>query len=230
MTTLRTSDPLATAIGNAIRAGDVDLLQRLLSENSELATACLVDERGTKRSLLHIATDWPGHFPNVKAVIAVLVAAGADVNACFVGKHRETPLHWAASSNDVDAIDALLDSGADIESPGAVLGGGSPLADATGFGQWNAARRLLERGARPSLFDAAALGLTDRVEQQINAAFWSACHGGQLATAKFLAGRGADINWLPPWERRTPLDAARRSRADDVVEWLLSEGAISAGG
>jgi len=34
----------------------------------------------------------------------------------------ETRLHWTASSDDVAVLDALLDAGADIESPGSVIG------------------------------------------------------------------------------------------------------------
>jgi 3-Oxoacyl-[acyl-carrier-protein (ACP)] synthase III C terminal/Ankyrin repeat len=94
-----------------------------------------------------VVTDWPGHYPNRAATVAALVAAGAEVNARFTGPHAETPLHWAASSDDVPVLDALLDAGADIDAPGAVIGGGAPLSDATAFGQWNAARRLVERGA-----------------------------------------------------------------------------------
>lgn len=44
-----------------------------------------------------------------------------------------------------------------------MIGGGTPLADATAFGQWRAARRLVERGARTELWQEAALGLMDRV-------------------------------------------------------------------
>ena len=110
--------------------------------------------------MLHAATDWPGNFPNGPLVIQRLIAAGADVNApSRFDSHTETALRWAASSNDVAVIDALLDAGADIKASGAVLGGGSALADACGFSNWAAARRLVERGARTRLKDAAALGL-----------------------------------------------------------------------
>ena len=91
-------------------------------------------------------------FPDAAGKLAVLVATGADVNARFTGPHGETPLHWTASSDDIDALDALLDAGADIEVDGAVIAGGTPIADAVAFGQWNAARRLLERGARTNLW------------------------------------------------------------------------------
>ena len=111
--------------------------------------------------------------------------SGDEVNGRFRGPHAETPLHWAASSNDVEVLDALLDAGADIEAPGAVLGGGTPLADATGFAEWSAAHRLVERGAKTTVQDAAALGLMARLEsyftgesapptEEVDHAFWEA--------------------------------------------------------
>jgi ankyrin repeat protein len=240
MNTLPVSDPLAVSVVQAIRAGDVAALERLLHGHPDLARTGIVEEgnrRGT-RSLLHVATDWPGHFPHVAKTIVILVTAGADVNAPFVGFHSETPLHWAASANDRDAIDALLDAGADIEARGGVIGGGTALADAVAFGQWEAARRLLERGARPTFVEAAALGLMDRIEQrfadsppdedELNRAFWYACHGGQRRAAEYLLDRGADVNWVPPWEKKTPLDAARRHHFSEVVDWLTSRGGRSA--
>ena len=191
----------------------------------------------TARTLLHIATDWPGHFPGGARTVALLIDAGADVNARVTGPHNETPLHWAASSDDVDVLDVLLDRGADIEAPGAVIGGGTPLADAVAFGQWRAARRLIERGARANLWQAAALGLTDRVQacfeegdalpqDEVTKAFWCACHGGQRASAEYLLDHGADINWIG-FDALTPLDAARRSGAGDLAAWLRTRGARS---
>jgi uncharacterized protein len=241
VTTIDTRDPLAVAAVEAIHTGDLQTLKRLLAENPALAGARLGDDDpdGMSRTLLHVATDWPGHFPNGAATVALLVEAGADVNARFRGPHAETPLHWAASSNDVEVLDALLDAGADIEAPGSVLGGGPPLADATGFGQWQAAHRLVERGAQTTLSDAATLGLIDRLEgyfagdatpspAEITRAFWGACHGGQRLSAEYLLDRGAELNWIPSWERVTPLDAAQRSGADTLVDGLRARGAKSA--
>lgn len=240
MLIIDTDDPLAIAVVEAIHTGDVEALQRVLRENPQLATAKLgADDSEMTRTLLHVVTDWPGHFPNGAATVAALVNAGADVNARFTGPHTETPLHWAASSDDVDVLDALLDAGADIEAPGAVIAGGTPLADATAFGQWNAALRLVERGAVTPLREAAALGLIDRVKHycagdpvpthdDITQALWYACHGGQQRAAEYLLDRGAELNWISTWDQLTPLDAARRSEADDLVAWLSSRGAKSA--
>jgi ankyrin repeat protein len=55
--------------------------------------------------------DWPGHVPNRGDIVATLVDADADVNARCTGSHTETPLHWAAGSDDVEALDPLLDAG-----------------------------------------------------------------------------------------------------------------------
>jgi len=219
---------------HAIHQGNLALLEQLLSHNPGLAKA-RVDG---KRTLLHVATDWPGHYPNSDASVATLIAHGADVNAQFIGDHSETPLHWAASSDDVRALDALLDNGAETEACGGVIGGGTPLADAVAFGQWEAARRLVERGAQTTLWQAAALGLMTRVEKffasesppfldEITNAFWSACHGGQTSAAEYLLERGADLNWVG-YDGLTPLDAAVRSRARELVVRLRDRGARSA--
>lgn len=238
MVTIPTDDPAATAATAAIHEGRVEDLRRLLDEHPWLATARLGDD-AMSRTLLHVATDFPGHYPRVAATIAALVASGSEVDARFRGPHEETPLHWAASTDDVEALDALLDAGADIEAPGAVLGGGAPLADARGFKQWNVARRLLERGAATTLMDAATLGLDDRVADllaempgpsadEVDLAFWGACHGGRHRCAELLLAAGADLDRVPPWSDQTPRDAATADGAHDLARWLQDRGARSA--
>ena len=227
------NSPATTAV-QAIHQGNLALLEQLLNENPSLATARIDGQR----TLLHVATDWPGHFPNSEATVTALIAHGADVNAAFLGRHSETPLHWAASSDDVSVLDALINHGAQIEAPGGIIGGGTPLADAVAFGQWQAARRLVERGAQTTLWQAAALGLMACVEKffaskspptpdEITNAFWSACHGGQQAVAQYLLERGADLNWVG-YEGFTPLDVAARNGAPELIQWLRKRGARSA--
>ncbi len=225
----------ASEVTAAIKSGDLKELNGLLRENPGLTSA-----RIDGRTLLHHATDWPGHFPNVAEIVGALIAAGADPNAPTIGKWPETPLHWAASSDDVAALDALLDGGADIERMGASIAGGTPLDDAVGYGQWRVARRLVERGAKvEKLWHAAALGIITVVEKHfagntkptteaINDAFWQACHGGQRGSAEYLLARGADLNWIPDWTKETPLDVAASSGAGALVEWLSGLGARSA--
>ena len=245
---LAEDDPLAVAVVEAIHAGNDDGLNEMLSRNPSLATAFIACADGVARSLLHVATDWPGDFPNNVAVVVTLAKAGADVNARN-SPLTETPLHWAASSDNVDVIDALLDAGAAIDSPGAVIAGGTPLDDAVAFGQWQAARRLVERGARTAPWHVAALGLMDRLEadfagrparapfpwgaaakappDDLTVSFWCACHGWQQRAAAYLLERGADLNWMSVWDDLTPLDAAVRAGADELVGWLRDRGAKS---
>lgn len=235
--TIQFDSPPTVASIAAIQSGNISDLCKILIENPELVTVGIVGKESGEsiRSLLHVATDWPGHFPNCCETIRVLLAAGADVNVRFVGFHSETPLHWAASTDDVDALDVLLDAGADIEADGSVIGNGTALDDAVAFRQWKAARRLVERGARMKLWNAAALGFLDKVQELTNAepppdvnsitqAFWCACHGAAKNTAEFLLEQGAELNWVG-YDELTPLGAARRAGADYLATWLESQGA-----
>jgi hypothetical protein len=256
MLRLKEDDPLAAALLAAIRGGDVDALKRLLAGDRRLSTLVVErrltcgDPSAIGYPLIAAATDWPGHFPRAADTIRALVAAGAEVNACCEGQHRETALHWAASSDDVEALDALLDAGADIEAPGAVIAGGTALDDAVAFAQWRAARRLVERGAQMAVWHAAALGRVEllagyfaagepaakhpwgasRPSPAVQIAFWCACHGGQREAAHWLLARGADPNWVAPWDGLTPLDTARRNGHAALVPWLESIGARPAHG
>jgi ankyrin repeat protein len=230
---------LARTLVNAIHAGQIETVKELLQTHPALASARLVDEKGGSGTPLHAATDWPGFFRNGPEIVAVLIDAGADPNAAIEGSwHAETPLHWAASSDDVDVARALIEGGANIEAAGASIAGGSPLDDAVGYGCWQVARLLVERGARvDGLWQAAALGIRSRVDeliaaeapttQQLTDAFWQACHGGQRRMAEHLLALGAELNGTPSWGDSTPLGAADSlgTGRESLLTWLKEQGA-----
>lgn len=67
-------------------------------------------------------------------------------------------------------------------------------------------------------------------QEGLDEAFWQACHGGQLRTARLLLARGADINASPEYgEGQTPLDIARSmdERRTQLVKWLTEHDAAS---
>jgi hypothetical protein len=231
---LSKDDATARALIEAVHAGDVDSLREVLSAHPGLAAARLVDEKGGSGTALHAATDWPGFFPNGPVIVRMLIEAGADPTVAVEGSwHAETPLHWAASSDDVEVARALIDGGADLEAAGASIAGGGPLDDAVGYSCWRVARLLVERGAQVNrLWQAAALGMIARADelvasgshsqQDLTDAFWMACNGGQRRMAEYLLARGAELDGRPSWGGdSTPLEVAE-SPADTGREALLT--------
>lgn len=224
----------AERLAGAIQTGDLAALRQVLVEHPDLASTPL-GGRFKTRTALHIVSDWPGYFPNGPQIVRILIAAGADPNARSPGD--ETPLHWAASSDDADVAEALIDAGADIEAPDGSIG--TPLATAIGYGCWDVAGLLVARGAKvDEPWHASALGMLDRLAEllgdqpepnEVSKAFWHACSGAQRRTAEYLLSRGADLNWVPDYADGTPLDAATSegTRRGNITSWLRDLGARS---
>jgi ankyrin repeat protein len=232
-----TTDSEINDVIAAIHAGDLSKLQRMLADNSGLAASRLGGV-AKGRTPLHVVADWPGYFPNGPQIVRMLIAAGADPNARDPDKPgSETPLHWAASSDDVDVARALIDGGADLETPDGSIG--TPLDNAIGYACWHVARLLVQRGAKvEKLWHAAALGMLDRLEEllggpsgtepeAVSQAFWHACAAGQRRAAELLLNRGADLNWVPDYAKGSALDAASGlgTRRNNVIGWLRDKGA-----
>lgn len=237
-------DPAAIELLLAVRGGDVGTIRRLIGEHPDLPSWRIGDRNGT-RTPLHMVADWPGYFPCGPEIARLLIDAGADPNGGPADPGHpdepepETPLHWAASSDDVAVAAALIDGGADIEAPSAGPIAGPPLVNAVAYGCWQVARLLVARGARiGSLWQAAALGDQARVDEFLEAdptpsqedldeAFWQACHGGQRRMAEYLLGRGANIDATPDYADAPPVQAAGQpdTMRQALVTWLKERGA-----
>ena len=183
-----------------------------------------------------MVTDWPGYFPNGPEIVRLLVDAGGDPNGRQPGE--ETPLHWAASSDDWHVVVALIDAGADINAPDGSIG--TPLANAVGYGCWDVARLLVARGAdvdQPWI--AASLGSLDRLDAALGdkpvltggvPSVLHACSGGQRRAAEYLLGPWSGPHWVPDYANGTPLDAAmgEGTQRQNLIGWLREQNAQSA--
>ena len=238
--TLPHLDPLALELTAAVHGGDLAAVRRLLGDKPGLAAARMIGRHGPGggwRTPLHALTDWPGYFPAGPATAALLLEAGADPDDDTGGERPETPLHWAASTDDVDVAAVLIGAGARLDRPGGSIG--TPLDNAVGYGCWHVARLLVASGAPvESLWQAAALGMLDRLDELLAAGlatqedldhgFWQACHGGQRRAAERLLSAGADIGTRPAYSAdKTALDiaVAPDTRRDLLAAWLRERGA-----
>ena len=204
--------PEAVALLVAVRGGDIDLVRSLLSANPDLARTRFAARGGTSTAL-HFVTDWPGYYPNGPEAVRVLYRRRSRPNALTTGggsetpgPGSETPLHYAASSDDVDVAAALIDGGADLETPDGSIG--TPLDNAVGYSCWQVARLLVMRGAasRQALarwcprhagpIGRSAAGARDR-PRAVSQGFWHACVGRPTSCGRAAFGAGADLNWEP---------------------------------
>jgi hypothetical protein len=235
--TIPGTDPRAVDLLYAIRSGDLDGTRGLLAAHPGLARARVLGGDGKGwRTPLHMVTDWPGYFPNGPQMVRLLAAAGASLEDRPDSPGSETPLHWAASSDDLEVAEALVDAGADIEAPGGSIG--TPIANATGYACWHVARMLRARGAHvDALWIAAALGDWPAFEalldadpapnaDEISQAFWHACHGGQVRVARRLLALGADPSFIPDYSRETVEAVASHpsTRRQALTVWLRETG------
>lgn len=231
--TITGDDPRAAELLTAIRGGDLAAVRGLLEAHPGLERVRVLSADGKGwRTPLHMVADWPGYFPNGPEMVYLLAGAGADPDDRADTPGAETPLHWAASSDDFEVAAALIEIGADINAPGGSIG--TPIANAVGYACWHVGRLLLTRGAQvDALWIAAALGNRALLKamlsaspppgpEEISHAFWQACHGGQLRIARQLLDLGADPAYIPAYATKTALEisTSTSTRREAVVAWL----------
>lgn len=240
----------------AIEQSDLERLEALIESHPELPNLRSEDN---DRTLLHTIADYPGHKPKGVEMARLLIEAGADVNARFqhgqIEAVKETPLHWAASNDDVDLAELLLDRGADIDIDGGVIANGTPIWNAVIFRCVNVARLLIDRGAASNLMTVAGAGRRDLVDRYfdedgnvtenagalpcwdpprppktaLDSAFGLACRNGHATIAKILFERGADPDWVNP-AGESVYQQAKSGGHKIVMDWMKARGIAPDGG
>jgi ankyrin repeat protein len=164
-------DPAVQRVILAVRSGDIEMLRDTLRADPAAANPRWV-------AGFHRPTPIPndsiplfcvseGVFrgtntqPNVYDMTRMLIAAGADIHI-----EGDIVLESAVSFDAIDAVAALLDSGAAIDG---VDGDGVPMAYAMHFGFVEVAELLGRRGAKRDLRFAAGLGELDVVKSWFDA-------------------------------------------------------------
>ena len=108
----RGTTPLIVAASNA----DVDMIQLLLDYGAD-ASHLQADRQGPVAALMGAR----GAPENVVLALRILHDAGADINALASPHHLQrsrggTPLHYAVRSNNIRAVETLVELGADINT------------------------------------------------------------------------------------------------------------------
>ncbi|HKE29288.1 MAG TPA: ankyrin repeat domain-containing protein [Bryobacteraceae bacterium] len=233
---------------DAIVAGDIAALERLLRENPELVRTRSTREH--RSTLLHYVSangveDFRQKAPrNIVEVTKILLDAGADVNAesdAYGGRSTTlgltaTSCHPEEAGVQLPLMDLLIRYGAVIDGPD----GGSAVDACLHNGRGEAAEFFASRGARLDLEGAAGVGRLDVVRsffstdghlippttpKQMTAAFAWACEFGRTSVVDFLLGQGIDIGLKLPHDRQTGLHWAAYGGHADTVELLLERGA-----
>jgi len=122
-----------------------------------------------------------------------------------------TPLDWAATRGEWEAVEILIEAGARVDSVG--FDGGTVLHRASHHDRPDMVRLLLERGADPTIQN-----------QWGRTALHVASRRGCDLVAMLLLSRGADPNVVTK-EGWTPLHVAYKAGQSRVVELLLESGA-----
>lgn len=199
-----------TPLTRAAFTGDLPAIERLV------ARGVPVDE-GRSGGLTPLM--WAARGGKIEAV-RLLVARGADVTATG-GVNGWSAVQHALHTGQTAAAIALLEAGAESTGPS----GATSLRMAAGYGNADAVRALLARGADPKPPDAAGrTALTEAIGGAWDIDYrWSGC-GPHTETVRALLASAPDLTVPDTMWGRSALDKARRERCDEMLALLHGPG------
>lgn len=211
----------------AIMQGDLSRVIEILNQSPHLCNARTPS--GVPLVLFALYYNQPGisqAFLERAAEVDVFTAAAAglthrlrelikeqpgQVNA--VANDGFSPLGLASFFGQVEAVEVLLENGAEVNSPSKNSQTVTPLHSAAAGQHLTIARRLIERGA-----DVNARQAGDFTPLH------AAAQNGQVELVELLLMNGAEVEPRTV-EGRTPLDYARESGDERVLALLIAHGA-----
>uniref|UniRef100_A0A2R5LDL0 Poly [ADP-ribose] polymerase n=2 Tax=Ornithodoros turicata TaxID=34597 RepID=A0A2R5LDL0_9ACAR len=207
----------------AAKAGDLEVVKKLVAANSDIVNCRDVD--GRQSTPLHFAAGY-----NRVSVVEHLLQQGADVHA--KDKGGLVPLHNACSYGHYEVADLLVRHGASVNVSD--LWKFTPLHEATAKGKYDIVKLLLKHGADPNKKNRdghTALDLVKEGDQDVadllrgDAALLDAAKKGNLARVMKLL-TPENINCRDSQGRNsTPLHLAAGYNNFEVAELLLENGA-----
>ena len=183
-----------SAMTEAAKAGDMDVVKRLLAEDPSIVK--VRDDSGETPLMSAL---YRGHTK----IVDLLIDAGAPLDACA-----------ASATGRIEALDQALAVSKTCVAQYA-YDGWTPLHLASFFGHVDAAGRLLDAGADPSVKSRNSLE---------NTPLHAATAGQHSDVALLLIARGADVHATDA-ARHTPLHIAAENGLEDVVRALIAAGA-----
>lgn len=200
----------------ACERGDIDRVRHLLEADSTLVNA----KGQHQKTPLHWAAE-----KNFGALSELLISAGADINAEV--SWGMTPLQWAANMGSREVADVLLAHGAGLQLNMWCAAGLGMLDVVQSF--WNSDNTLKSNTGQTRSRDLGngQWGKTPPPEtyaELISEAFYVASRNGHIDVARFLHGKGADIN-CRGFFGAPGLHWAAINGHKAMVEFLIEQGA-----
>ncbi|GMT11204.1 hypothetical protein PFISCL1PPCAC_2501 [Pristionchus fissidentatus] len=219
----------------AVVSAELEVLNVLIERGASL------DVKDKNRATaLHYATATDGVLRDVETSILLILIRGAPVNARDLDER--TPLMWAASNGNIDALISLKQAGGDITAVDRDRM--TILHMAAGYGSAELVDKVLElvptsmvnqleRSGCTPLFYSVAHGYYEPArlllakdadpnhqDRNLRTCAHLAAAKGQLRILKLLKQFGASFE-MQNYRGALPLHEATQTGSKDVVEWLL---------